>query len=439
MLRLNVAVPPAEDAEPARDHRRRSRRLPERTACDRRRQSTSSCVRSPAPPIRWWNKGYEAGRRRRRPSNRASRRWPIRSQATFPYVADPARRLRLPVDHGIGGALVEMHSHGHSHDHGHSHETGGENYAARRHPEHVVLDIGGDVGALIVHTDADMLGVEVEISATGQDRSSAATRTCWSARSTGARPTPPCSTDPRGQLHAVGRRRRARARRRDRGATRSQSSTGRRSRSRGSDRRPARGLAGPALAFQGALDRVRASTSGYVRRRYIPWIPPREAHGRAARSPARPPPARPRPQPRWADGHSHGLVHDSIKRSREGIRAVSLSLAVLALTAVAQTVVFLASGSIALLADLIHNFGDALTAVPLGIAFALRSKVAERRAGLAVVAAIFISACVAGVEAVRRLSTRRHPIIWRCSRSPAPSGSPATCSRRASACAPAGG
>jgi cation diffusion facilitator family transporter len=103
------------------------------------------------------------------------------------------------------------------------------------------------------------------------------------------------------------------------------------------------------------------------------------------------------------DGHPHGLVHDSIKRSREGIRAVSLSLAVLGLTAIAQTVVFIASGSIALLADLIHNYGDALTAVPLGIAFALRSEVAERRAGLAVVAAIFISACVAGVEAVGRL------------------------------------
>ena len=104
-----------------------------------------------------------------------------------------------------------------------------------------------------------------------------------------------------------------------------------------------------------------------------------------------------------AHGHSHGLIDESIKRSRDGIRVVSLSLAVLAVTAIAQTVVFLASGSIALLADLIHNFGDALTAVPLGIAFALRSDVAERRAGLAVVAAIFISACVAGVEAVRRL------------------------------------
>jgi cation diffusion facilitator family transporter len=102
-------------------------------------------------------------------------------------------------------------------------------------------------------------------------------------------------------------------------------------------------------------------------------------------------------------GHSHGLVDDSIKRSREGIRAVSLSFVVLGLAAGAQTIVFVLTGSIALLADLIHNFGDALTAVPLGIAFALRSELAERRAGLAVVAAIFISACVAGVEAVMRL------------------------------------
>jgi cation diffusion facilitator family transporter len=104
-----------------------------------------------------------------------------------------------------------------------------------------------------------------------------------------------------------------------------------------------------------------------------------------------------------AHGHSHGLVDESIKRSRAGIRAVSLSLAVLTVAALAQTAVFVASGSIALLADLVHNFGDALTEVPLGIAFALRSHVAERRAGLAVVAAIFVSACVAGVEAVMRI------------------------------------
>ncbi len=113
-------------------------------------------------------------------------------------------------------------------------------------------------------------------------------------------------------------------------------------------------------------------------------------------------------------GHSHGLIHDSIKRSRQGIRAVSLSLAILGLAAIAQTAVFIASGSIALLADLIHNFGDALTAVPLGIAFALRSQVAERSAGLAVVVAIFISACVAGVEAVQRLihpSTPTHLVF----------------------------
>jgi divalent metal cation (Fe/Co/Zn/Cd) transporter len=102
-------------------------------------------------------------------------------------------------------------------------------------------------------------------------------------------------------------------------------------------------------------------------------------------------------------GHSHGLVDESIKRSREGIRAVVLSLAVLGAAAVAQALVFVASGSIALLADLIHNAGDALTAVPLAIAFALRSALAERRAGLAVVAAIFISACVAAVEALQRL------------------------------------
>jgi cation diffusion facilitator family transporter len=101
-------------------------------------------------------------------------------------------------------------------------------------------------------------------------------------------------------------------------------------------------------------------------------------------------------------GHSHGLVDDGIKRSREGIRAVSVSLAVLACTAALQALVFALSGSVALLADLIHNAGDALTAVPLGIAFLLRSARAERWAGLAVVAAIFISACVALYETIQR-------------------------------------
>jgi Co/Zn/Cd efflux system component len=101
--------------------------------------------------------------------------------------------------------------------------------------------------------------------------------------------------------------------------------------------------------------------------------------------------------------HAHGLVDRSLVRSRAGLRAVSLALLVLGLTAAAQAVVFVASGSVALLADLIHNAGDAATAIPLGIAFALRSARAERWAGLAVVAAIFVSACVAAYEAVDRL------------------------------------
>jgi Co/Zn/Cd efflux system component len=95
-------------------------------------------------------------------------------------------------------------------------------------------------------------------------------------------------------------------------------------------------------------------------------------------------------------GHSHGLVDASIKRSREGLRAVALALVVLGVTAVAQTAVFVASGSVALLADLIHNFGDAATAIPLGAAFLLRSERAERAAGRFVVAAILVSALVAG-------------------------------------------
>ena len=110
-----------------------------------------------------------------------------------------------------------------------------------------------------------------------------------------------------------------------------------------------------------------------------------------------------------AHGHSHGLVDPSIKRSRAGLTAVGWALLVLALTAAAQTAVFVTSGSVALLADLIHNFGDAATAIPLAIAFALRSARAERWAGLFVVAAIFVSACVAGVESVHRLIDPREP------------------------------
>ena len=107
-------------------------------------------------------------------------------------------------------------------------------------------------------------------------------------------------------------------------------------------------------------------------------------------------------------GHSHGLVDRSIVRSHEGVKAVSISLAVLGIAAAAQTVIFVLSGSVALLADLIHNYGDALTAVPLGIAFFLRSLRGEKFAGLAVVLAIFVSACVALYETIMRLVHPQH-------------------------------
>jgi cation diffusion facilitator family transporter len=102
-------------------------------------------------------------------------------------------------------------------------------------------------------------------------------------------------------------------------------------------------------------------------------------------------------------GHSHGLVDPSIVRSRTGVKAVLISLGVLGATAAAQAVIFVLTGSVALLADLIHNAGDALTAIPVGAAFLLRSQRAERWAGYAVVLAIFVSACVALFETIQRL------------------------------------
>jgi cation diffusion facilitator family transporter len=102
------------------------------------------------------------------------------------------------------------------------------------------------------------------------------------------------------------------------------------------------------------------------------------------------------------DGHSHGPVDRSVIRSRAGIRAVAWSLSVLTITALAQAFIYSRTLSVALLADLIHNFGDALTALPLGIAFYLRSARGERWAGLAVVLAIFVSALVALGQTVER-------------------------------------
>src|SRR5215216_4024320 len=91
-----------------------------------------------------------------------------------------------------------------------------------------------------------------------------------------------------------------------------------------------------------------------------------------------PEPGQHRPHHGGGRGHSHGLIDPTIKRSREGIKAVALSLLILGLAAGAQTAIFALTSSVALLADLIHNFGDAATAFPLAAAFALRSVRVER-------------------------------------------------------------
>lgn len=115
--------------------------------------------------------------------------------------------------------------------------------------------------------------------------------------------------------------------------------------------------------------------------------------------------------------HSHDAadsVDDTLESTAAGIRTVKISLLVLGLTALIQIVIVGMSGSVALAADTIHNFADALTAVPLWIAFALGAKPATRRytygfgrvedlAGSFVVAMITMSAIIAGYEAIARL------------------------------------
>ena len=119
--------------------------------------------------------------------------------------------------------------------------------------------------------------------------------------------------------------------------------------------------------------------------------------------------------------HSHDAadsVDSALETSAVGIRAVKISLIGLGATAAVQVVIAVVSGSIALAADTIHNFSDALTAVPLWIAFALGRRAATRRytygygraedlAGLFVIGMITLSAIIAGYEAIRRLI---HPV-----------------------------
>jgi len=112
--------------------------------------------------------------------------------------------------------------------------------------------------------------------------------------------------------------------------------------------------------------------------------------------------------------HDHAEIIDTATADREGMRALAISLAALGTTAALQVVIVVVSGSVALLADTIHNFSDALTAVPLGIAFWLGRRPPDRRytygygraedlAGVFVVAVMTLSAVVAAWEAIGRL------------------------------------
>lgn len=118
--------------------------------------------------------------------------------------------------------------------------------------------------------------------------------------------------------------------------------------------------------------------------------------------------------------HNHDpadSVDQAMTASRDGMRALWISLAILGVTAAVQAVVVWISGSVALLGDTVHNLGDALTAIPLAVAFTIGRRKANRRytygygraedlAGILIVVAIAASAVFAGVQAVARL---RHP------------------------------
>ncbi|MFJ6322116.1 MULTISPECIES: cation diffusion facilitator family transporter [unclassified Rhizobium] len=113
-------------------------------------------------------------------------------------------------------------------------------------------------------------------------------------------------------------------------------------------------------------------------------------------------------------GHTHGVVDPSIASSKRGIWAIKWSFVILAITAILQLIVVFTSGSVALLADTIHNVGDATTAIPLWIAFVLVRRPAtkvfnyglgrvEDLAGMLIVLIILFSAIIAGYEAINRL------------------------------------
>ena len=113
-------------------------------------------------------------------------------------------------------------------------------------------------------------------------------------------------------------------------------------------------------------------------------------------------------------GHTHGVIDPSLTTTDEGIRAIKWSFAILAVTAALQLIVVVISGSVALLADTIHNIGDATTAIPLWAAFVLARRKpsktftyglgrVEDLAGMLIVLIILFSAIVAGYQAINRL------------------------------------
>jgi len=112
--------------------------------------------------------------------------------------------------------------------------------------------------------------------------------------------------------------------------------------------------------------------------------------------------------------HTHGVIDATIATTERGIWAVKWSFVILGVTAALQLVTVLLAGSVALLADAIHNLGDAATAVPLWVAFMLVRRRPNERftyglgrvedlAGVTIVAIILFSAIVAGYEAIDRL------------------------------------
>ncbi|WP_127902889.1 cation diffusion facilitator family transporter [Solirhodobacter olei] len=119
-------------------------------------------------------------------------------------------------------------------------------------------------------------------------------------------------------------------------------------------------------------------------------------------------------------GHTHGVIDATIASTARGIWAIKWSFAMLFATGLMQIAVVALSGSVALLADTIHNFADATTALPLWVAFVLARRPASRRfpyglgrvedlAGIVIVLIILFSAVVAGYEAVSRL-INPHPV-----------------------------